>query len=388
MRVVPIHCVKPGTLLAKTLYGENGTILLKKGVEITATLTERIQENGIFSVFIDDGYSHEDIEDVIKPEVRQKAIQAIRETFVQIEKSNALLNDSSSFKQKMHKVKMNKYIQSIKGICEYIVDDITKSSVLMINLVDIKSIGTYHYQHALNVGLISLVIGIEINLNKHELYNLFIGSILHDIGKTFVPPELLSLKPPYTEDQQKILRSHAELGHRYIRNHFTLEAPASVIILQHHERYDGTGYPNKTIGEHIHRNARIVAIANLYDDLTSDTLTHKAVPANEVLELIMASGGQAFDPKIVSVFIRKIYPYPIGSLVMLSNKRIAAVKADNPNYPLRPFIEYIDLESHKLTGQVLDLLKHNDLVITKLLTNTEETLDFEREDFHSILPTF
>jgi HD-GYP domain-containing protein (c-di-GMP phosphodiesterase class II) len=388
MRIVPINCVKPGTLLAKTLYGENGTILLKKGVELTAALTERIKENGIYSVFIDDGYSHEIIEDIIKPELRQKAIQTIRDTFSQIEKSNALLDADSSFKKKMHKAKMSKYIQSLKGICEYIVDDITKSSVLMINLVDIKNIGSYHYQHALNVALISTIIGIELNYNKHDLYNLFIGAVLHDIGKAFISPEILAHKPPYTHEQIKSLQSHAELGHRYIRNHFTLEAPSSVVILQHHERYDGTGYPNNTAGEHLHKNSRIVALANLYDDLTSDTLIHKAIPANEVMELIMASGGRAFDSKLVEIFVRKIYPYPVGSLIMLSNHRLAAVKADNYNYPMRPIIEYINLDTHSLSGEIIDLLKCNDLVITRLLTNIDNTLDTERDSLESLLLGF
>lgn len=385
MRIVPIHCVKPGTLLAKTLYGENGAILLKKGVEITAVLAERIKENGIYSVFIDDGYSHEMIEDTIKPELRQKAIKTIRDTFAQIEKSNAAISDDSSFSKKMHKIKMTKYIQSLKGICEYIVDDITRSSVLTINLVDIKNIGSYHYQHALNVGLISMILGIEQNYNKHELYNLFIGAILHDIGKAFIPPQVLELKPPLTQEQWNQIKNHSELGYRYIRNHFSLEAPASVVILQHHECYDGSGYPNGVRGDHIHKNAKIVALANFYDELTSDTPTRRAISAHEVLEWIMASGGTRFDPKLVEIFIRKIYPYPVGSLVYLSNGKIAAVKADNYNYPLRPIIELVDRESQKCTGEVLDLLSHNDLVITGLLTSIE-TLDVTGTDLLSILP--
>lgn len=368
MRIVPINSVKEGAALADNLYSENGDILLKKGVVLSDKLIERIRANGISSLYVHDGFINEEIHDIIKPEVKQKAIKAIRETFKQIEDFNTqMLSQTSSFKKRIHIKSMDNYLLKIKGISEYIVDDISLSHQLMVNLVDIKNLNNYLYQHALNVALLSTVVGIEMRLNKHQLYNLFIGAVLHDIGKLFIDPQIMEHQANLSEDDKLVLQEHTQLGYRYLCDNYHFEAPTKLIALEHHEHVDGTGYP-KGLDEHvIHKFAKIVAVCNCYDDLTSDTPEHTAIPAHEALEYIMANGGTKFDFDVVEIFTRKVNPYPVGTIVKLSDNNDYIVIKATPNFPTRPTVKQVDLIAKKSLDKQINLLERNDLVVSSVI---------------------
>lgn len=144
MRLVPTNCAKIGSSLAQDIYNNRGSILLKKGVVLTPTLIEKIENNGIYTIYIDDGYSDIEIEEIIRPEVKQKAVQAIKETFSNISKMNkkAMASDNLHFKEKLRLKSMKNYVDSLKGVAERIIDELVSNHSLMINLVDIKTLIT------------------------------------------------------------------------------------------------------------------------------------------------------------------------------------------------------------------------------------------------------
>jgi HD-GYP domain-containing protein (c-di-GMP phosphodiesterase class II) len=365
MRIVPLSCVREGTRLAKTIYNSKGSILLKAGVVLSEALITRIEENGLYTIYIDDGYSDEEINELIKPEVRNQAIKAIKETFQNIEKFNSSMkNEFTSFNDKLKVKGMEKYLQQLKQVSDYIVEDITNSRQLMINLVDIKSIDNYTYEHSLNVAVLSLILGIELKLSKGDLYKLFMGALLHDVGKAFLPKELLSVSfDELNEDQQEQYKNHTLDGYNYLKEHYSLSSHSKVVALQHHEHYDGSGYPRGMSGNFINRMARIVAIANSYDEITSDTVNSPAKPPNEAIEYIMGAAGRYFDFDMANTFVRKIIPYPAGTLVKLSNGQIAVVEKVNPNYPLRPVINILNISKAGVQKSRMDLLVNPNIVI-------------------------
>lgn len=371
MRIVPVNSVTSGIALGKNIHSENGDILLKKGVILTDHLLERIIENNIFTIYVDDGFTDQTIEDIIRPEVRLKALKSIKETFKQIEGlTHTAQDEKGTLKQKLEAKHMEKYIGKLKGICEYIVEDISQSQQMMINLVDIKNLNSHQYEHALQVALLATVIGVEMRLDKHQLYNLFLGAVLHDIGKLFIPKDLLSRPSTLSQEENAMFKRHTLLGYDYLKENYHFEAPARIIALQHHECYDGTGYPRGTSKENLHLFSRIVAVCNTYDNLVSDTPDSPAINAHEALEFLMGNAGRCFDFKVIEVFTRKVNPYPVGTLVELSDGKAACVIKDTFNYPLRPTVQHIDFKQKKLLPEVVDLMAIKTITITGIIQNT------------------
>jgi HD-GYP domain-containing protein (c-di-GMP phosphodiesterase class II) len=361
MRFVPINSVKEGSYLAKTIFDDNDRILLKKGVRLTENLISRIKNNGIYSVYINDDFSDNEIEDIIKPELRIKAIKAVKETFKNFLNYNKYLDKRSFNAKEKEMIKQReKYIKTIGEISETIIDEVLSKKDIMINLVDIKSADNYTYQHSVNVAILSLVLGIELQLSKHELYDLCIGAMLHDLGKVLIPEEILNKPGKLDEDEFELIKNHTTKGYEYLKNSLDISAPARVIVLQHHERVNTEGYPNNLSGDKINKLAKIVAIADVYDALTSDRPYRRALPPNEALELIMGSGGTHFDYDMVKVFATKIVPYPIGTLVKLSSGNVAVVEEVYPDFPLRPKVKVI---TRKNENVYIDLMNQINITI-------------------------
>lgn len=364
MRIVPINCITRETTLAKTIYNNSGNILLRKGTLLTTSLLNKLKSSDINTIYIDDGYSNIEIEDVIKPELKTAAVKTIKEAFKTIEndlKQNLSLNEplNKRFKTKI----MSKYLDNLKNISDSIIDDILASHNLLVNVIDIKHISDYTYEHSLNVAVLALITGIELRLNRHDLYCLFIGAILHDLGKVFIDKGILDEGDSMDESSSILYQEHPQKGYDYIKENHGISATSKIVILQHHENFDGSGYPKGIYGKNIHKFSKIVAVCDMYDKLTSDAPNSPAVPANEALEYIMGAADSKFDFDIINVFVKKINPYPIGTLVDLSNKKTAVVIGTNTDLPLRPVVQVISL----IDGMV----KHHEiinLIVTKDIT--------------------
>ncbi len=368
MRIIPVNCIKQETKLAKTIHNANGNILLRAGTTLTPSLLEKVKHSGINTVYIDDGYSDVEIEDVIKPELRYAAVKTIKETFKNIEQDlSKKLSPDRELNKRLEAKVMSKYVDNLKNISDAIIEDIMKSHNLLINVIDIKHLGEYTYEHSLNVAVLSLITGIALRMNKHDLLTLFIGAILHDLGKVFIPTSVLEAGEEITTSEYEEYKSHTTQGYTYVKDNKGFSATSKIVILQHHEHYDGTGFPNSLLGKAIHKNARIVSICNTYDKMVSDSIGSPAVPANEAIEYIMGNAGTKFDFDIANLFVRRVNPYPIGTLVDLSTRQTAVVTDTNVDFPLRPIIQILELKNGEVVkGDYIDLLKKTDITIKKI----------------------
>ncbi|MCH4886640.1 HD-GYP domain-containing protein [Acidaminobacter sp. JC074] len=368
MRIIPVNCITQETKLAKTIHNSNGNVLLRQGTTLTASLLEKIKNAGINTVYIDDGYSDVEIEDVIKPELRYAAVKTIKETFKNIENDLAKkLSPDRELNKRLQAKVMNKYVENLRNVSNAIIEDIMKSHNLLINVIDIKHLGEYTYEHSLNVAVLSLITGMALRMNRHDLLTLFTGAILHDLGKVFIPTSVLEAGEEITIDEYEEYKSHTTQGYGYVKENKGFSATSKIVILQHHEHYDGTGFPNGTSGDAIHKNARIVAICNQYDKMVSDSIGSPAVPASEAIEYIMGNAGTKFDFDIANIFVRRINPYPVGTLVDLSTLQTAVVIDTNIDFPLRPVVQVLELSNGQVHKRdVIDLLKITDVTIKQI----------------------
>lgn len=373
MRLIPINCIKEGSTLAQALYDKDGRILLHKGVELNEGLLKKVEENGINMIYINDGYSDNEIEDIIEPKIRIAAVNALRETFTSFEKSNQESKGKvNSLKERQILKQRDDYFQNLNKLAKNIVDEISSAKNVLVSLVDIKSMDNYTYEHSVNVTVLSLVLGAELRLSKNDLYDLGIGAMLHDIGKAFLPKEILLKKGKLTDEEYAVAKEHTTKGYNYLKELYSIPGPARIIALQHHEKVDGTGYPSGLTGNKISKLAKIIAITDTYDAMTSDKPYKKAVSPQEAIEYIMGSAGTHFDFEIAQTFVRKVVPYPVGTLVRLSNGDYAVVEEVVPNFPLRPKVKVIRQTAVSVEMLQIDLLKETNLVIEGIQYETPD----------------
>ncbi|AVK50330.1 HD family phosphohydrolase [Clostridium sp. MF28] len=361
MRLVPIENVKPNTVLGKSLYDINGRILLRAGVVLRENTIAKIKEINILSIYIVDKYSNEEIEDIIKPELRQKAIITIKEAFSNIGRLN---NNSVRNKESDYTWQEQSYFYNIGKMAVDLIEDIVNRRDVMLALVDIRSMNNYMYSHSVNVAVISLTIGIALQLSKTKLEALCIGALIHDIGKSLVPREIFDKQGSLSEEEKEILKQHPRLGYKYLSTTYNINSLSKLIVLQHHERPDGNGYPDGLTKDNIIELSNIVSIANVYDNLSTDLPNKRAMFPSDVLEYLMSNAGTMFDYNIVNIFCRIVIPYPKGTIVELSTEEVAVVEETIPGFPLRPTVRVIESPRVSRISMKIDLIKEISIVIT------------------------
>jgi len=338
-------------VLGDNLYNNYGELMLAGGTVLTKEYVNAIQRLQYNGVYIEDDISKDvHILNIISDNVRAKTVKGIKDVFIHFEKG-----DSKAAKTNMKKVKQQ---------VENIVDEIFANRHLMVNMVDMKVFDDYTYYHSVNVAVLSIVLGVALKMDRNELCNLGFGALLHDIGKVFINREILNKKGKLTSAEFEEIKTHSLLGCNHVKKGYGVTASAYMGILDHHERYDGGGYPNNLKGQDISWFGRIISIADVYDALTSDRPYRKALLPSDAMEYIMASNNTQFDPKVVEVFVRKIAPYPIGTCVKLSNGLTGIVVENYESFSMRPRIRVFMDNDRDVEPYEIDLTDKSMLNVT------------------------
>ncbi len=326
MRFVPINCLRSGMQLAKTIYGKNNETLLKCGVILNQRYIDSIKRLKYPGIYINDDISKDiEIVNVISDNLRNKTVNDIKKIFVKSEHGSRHLFKEADIKKQVGDI----------------IDELLNNQSMMVNMIDLKCFDNYTYSHSVNVAVLSIIIGIALGLKKNTLVKLGLGAILHDIGKVFIDIKILNKPGKLTDEEFEKIKEHSILGYEYVMEKFSLPDMSNRAIIDHHEKYDGSGYPMGKNKDEISLFGKIIAIADVYDALSSERSYRKAMNPSESMEYIMGGSGTLFDPKIVNIFIRKIAPYPVGTMVQLSNQWIGIVVENYESVCLRPTIRVI-----------------------------------------------
>ncbi len=333
MKLVSATAMRPGMILGRDIYDVQNQLLLSAGQLLTERRILKIRWIGIQQAYIlDDGESFDgesfDDEEAISQSLRQNAVDTIRELFRTIE----LHKGDRSSKQ---------YFSNVKVMVNDMIEEITRFKKATRCMTSLKVFDDYTYFHSVNVAVISLILGANMGLEKNDLFDLGLGAMLHDIGKIFVPKEILNKEQKLTPEEFEEIKSHSLKGYTFLADQWNISAQSKSVILSHHEKYDGTGYPYSLRGETIPPYGRIAAVADVFDALTSNRPYRKALSPSEAMEYIMGNGGIHFDPRVIDTFIDGIALYPVGTEVELNNGMHGVVVKNYPNLGLRPLIKII-----------------------------------------------
>jgi len=257
-------------------------------------------------------------------------------------------------------------VQQASKLVQKIADSILSAPELAIQVMGDKLGGEELYFHSLNVTMLSMMMARDLKLPVEVVGVLGVGALLHDIGRKEVPDKILLKTEPLTPAERNFYELHPNYGVEMAKR-MHLSAAALAIIGQHHELFDGTGFPNKLKGEAIHLLSRIVVIANYYDELCNPVSIADALTPHEALSLMFAKLRGKFDPKLLSAFIRCLGVYPPGTIVQLSNGLIGMVSTVNTARPMKPIVVVYDPEVPKEEAILLDMDTQADLNIAKAI---------------------
>lgn len=232
-------------------------------------------------------------------------------------------------------------MESINDTTINLVETVSADKDIMVNILDLKMYDDYTYHHSLSVAVMSLAVGMEFGFDKNTLNELVTAALLHDIGKIAIPITIINKPSRLTPEEFEIVKKHPIAAGVHLRKNNLVSQNTFMGIVGHHEKWNGTGYPNGLDGKNIHMFARIMAVADVFDALTSHRPYRKPAPTHEVLEYIMANAGTHFDEEIVRAFLKRVAPFPVGSHVRLSNGKRGIVIRNYPEQPLRPQIAII-----------------------------------------------
>lgn len=359
MRKIPIEYAKEGDVLGRTLYNNLGNMLLREGVKLNFTLIQKLKSIGCLSIYIKDRYTDEIIEETIKPKTMSR-IHSLQENL-----RNIVIDYNSS--GKVDSKKLNENVKNVDEIINEVIKDVLNNNNILENLVSISIYDDYTMNHSLNVMMLSAVIARDKNLNMREIKNLAMGCIFHDIGKTFIPIEIINKPAKLTNEEFEIVKTHTERGYEFLKNYTELPRSSINISLYHHEREDGSGYPRKIPGSEIHLFSKIASICDVFDALTSDRSYRRAIPVNEAMEYLFSAGGDEFNISIIKSFSRSINVFPKDTLVCLSDGREGLIFEPNNEVHSRPKVKVYGEEGREVSPYVVDLMDHNNIVISKVI---------------------
>ena len=247
-----------------------------------------------------------------------------------------------------------------------ITDSILSAPELAIHVMSDTLGGEELYFHSLNVTMLALMMARDIDLPSEALRPLGMGALFHDIGRREIPSKILTKMDPLNRAERNYYELHCQFGVE-IAQQLKLPSVTQLIIGEHHEMFDGSGYPKQLAGEAISLLARIVAIANYYDELCNPPNVLQALTPHEALATMFARLKSKFDPRLLQIFVRCLGVYPPGTIVQLSNGLIGMVATINTAKPMRPMVVVYDENVPKEEAILVDMDAEAEVNIAKAI---------------------
>lgn len=319
MRIIGIDSLKGNEIIGRDVTCENGAILLRRGTKYRHSFKPKLLEYNILELYIDD-----EISEGIVPE----------ELISNAEKRLIVQGLKTQFERCMQNLTMD--VQHLYSISESLMEKIFEKNIIL-DIMDIQRNDDYTYEHCLNVAILAGTLCYKMGLNQELSHKIIAGALIHDIGKIILPKDLLSKPGKLTKEEEKAIRTHPELGYAMIKDNVNLDAVAKVIVLCHHERQDGSGYPLKKKDD-LHIGAKIVAACDVFDALVSNRPHRMGYPLNQSLMLFKQ---QKLDPVIKDTLQKIVAFYPVGTTVLLNDGTIGIVEKNYLEDLNRPAIKVI-----------------------------------------------
>src|SRR3954447_17405789 len=334
--------------------------LLRAGAKLTDGYIKALGDVGVHAIWVHDPLT-EGIEpkDLVPPHVREQAARQV---------NDALDKAGREFDRRA--VLSRDTRVDLAAIVDMLVKAVAENGDTALVLSDLATADAYNHQHSIDVCALGILLGRTLFLRdglvdfkgrrrvdgiNRRVHQLGLGLLLHDVGKIAVPGYILNKPGKLTADETEVMRTHPEIGAQMLQSSF-YSPLVRAVVREHHERWDGKGYGRGLAGAGINQLARIAAVADVYDAVTSERPYKAAQPPHIGVKVILEGSGTAFDPEVVEVFRRLVLPYPVGTELRLADGNTGVVAAVQPDDPHRPLVRFpggervVDLDEERLAA--------------------------------------
>jgi putative nucleotidyltransferase with HDIG domain len=336
VREVEIHECYEGDILASDVFNPDGLTLVARDTQLNAYIKNRLSSLGIRSVRI---YRNCEIDNDDKPISDEEFKNSYSEAVLQT-------------KSMIHELAAGKPLDLIKvsKISDRIKENIDNNNIVRC-LLEIKSADEYTFAHCVNVAFYSMLIAKWMKLSVEQTNNVIQSGLLHDIGKSKIPSTILNKGGILTKEEYGVIKLHTVLGYEIVRGINNIDEEVKYAVLLHHERLDGSGYPLNSFSDSINLFSRIVAIADVFDAMTSERVYKKRSTPFEAFEMFKTIGMSMFDTEIINIFINKMATNLVGSKVQLNNGEVGDIAYIPLHNVICPIIKissgYLDISKEK-----------------------------------------
>jgi len=338
MIAMSIDSIETGMRVGKPIYSEDGRLLVGRGLILNDYFIQSLKDRGISTVYIFDKDTDDIIpRDSISEVVRGATIRDLRGLFGDLqdqiskevkEESLEAINEAVSSDQFAKTFGKNPVFQKLQDDVSRIVDELIHGD-LTLGLNSLKTYDNYTFQHSIDVAIVSIMIGRKIGLPTQRLRELGMGCLLHDLGKIFIPEEIVNKPGRLTPEEFEAMKMHPDIGYELAKGVSSIGILPPHVAFQHHEKQDGSGYPRGLKGNNrlmiskeprtIHLYGSIAAVADVYDAMGSDRPYRKAMPPEKVISIMKEMSETHLNKEVLRIFFSITPVYPVGTIVRVLN---------------------------------------------------------------------
>ncbi|MCM1465123.1 MAG: HD-GYP domain-containing protein [Bacteroidales bacterium] len=349
-RFISTRLLKNGMKIDQSIVDGTGRALIAKGAFLDDFQIEYLQEKGVGGVYIQEG---ELDPEELEMNISEHTKEVIEKTRVQ-DRAKVTLTESvrkrvgEGIQYLYSNAESEGFLEATNNVTNELMNAIFENDAVAVDVGMLKVSDEYTFKHSVDVATMAMIIAKKHGLKDAEIRELGISGLLHDVGKSKIPNEVLNKPGKLTDDEFALMKQHSLFGFEILKKRNQFSDGIVKGVLQHHEKMNGKGYPLGVSAEKIHKYARIISVADVYDALVTERPYKKAFSKRDAVEMIMAMTGD-LDIDVMQSFLGSVILYPVDSVVELSNGEKAKVVENSTEYTLRPKVVGL------MSGKIYDL---------------------------------
>ncbi|MDR2028360.1 MAG: HD-GYP domain-containing protein [Treponema sp.] len=392
MKKITVQSLRAGLVFSQPVYIEGNNLLVPAGIAIRKKDIERLNSWGIENVETEgdivtpapapapaggNAAPANTVPESVKKASPQKALSltevkenkgAYRSYVDLIERLDAVFFNIASG--------VSVEIRSIDNITGRLIQAVREQRDSIIGFILGGEVsGHEQAKSSVNTAILASLISLELRFLNHKIMQVVTGALLHDVGMLRLPKDILDKRGGLSDAELQRMQAHPLYGYKIICKELLYPEDVGIIALQHHERWDGEGYPRRLSGIEIDMGARIVSVADAFEAMVSEKPYRNSMMGYQAMKNLLSDNSRRFDPDVLKAFIQTMGIYPIGSIILLNNGSIARVVEVQGDAPLRPKICILIDEFGKVyeqgQGDIIDLLAEKSLFIARAIDPKE-----------------
>jgi len=393
VRKVTVTTLRPGQVFTEPVYIQDNNLFVPAGIPVKKKDIDRLIKWGIDSVYTD-GVAISDHSPAHK-EISEQALEhvikeATHDASVSLLSLPSVMDNAPSYRTYTDMINklatlfqhisdgLSVESRSIDGLAGRLLQAVREHRDQIVGYILGGEVSNYPMaKSSVNTAILSTLIAMELKMPNHKILQVTTGALLHDIGMLKLPKNIVEKKGGLSETELSRIQAHPLYAYKMICKELLYPEEVGVIALQHHERWDGEGYPRRLAGEAIDLGARIVSVADAFEAMVSEKPYRNSMIGYQAMKNLLSDNARRFDPEVLKAFIKTMGIYPIGSIVLLNTGAIARVIEGHSDAPLRPKIRILVDEFGNAfnndDGEIINLLQEKSMFIARAIDPKEIT---------------